>query len=153
MVIATKPHTIIEKAGAVALLMSEEVSVNSKMLDMAAKATLVTMLLVLWQGASGISRFGYTFGDMDLSSSHGHSGELAFVVAIVIAVLVVKSKTDSSQLKGMAFGLAGMLFIQIGFGYMMPSMPWMGMFHAMMALGIMSHATILWYQLSKTSSQ
>ncbi len=153
MVIITLLHTIIEKAGAVALLMSEEVSVDTKMLGMAAKATLATMLLVLWQGASGISRFGYTFGDMDLSSSHGHSGELAFVVAIVIAVLVVKSKTDSSQLKGMAFGLAGMLFFQIGFGYMTPSMPWMGMFHVMMALGIMSHATILWYHLSKTSSQ
>ena len=70
--------------------MSEEVSVDTKMLDMAAKATLATMLLVLWQGASGISRFGYTFGDMNIVSSHAHSGNLAFVIAIVIAILVVK---------------------------------------------------------------
>lgn len=133
--------------------MSEEVSVDTKKLDMAAKATLATMLLVLWQGASGISGFGYTFGDMNIVNSHAHSGYLAFVIAIVIAILVVRSKTDSSQLKGMSFGLAGMLFFQIGFGEMAGSMPWMGMIHVMMALGIMSHATILWYHLSKASSQ
>ena len=133
--------------------MSEEVSVDTKKLDMAAKATLATLLLVLWQGASGISRFGYTFGDMNIVSSHAHSGNLAFVIAIVIAILVVRSKTDSSQLKGMSFGLAGMLLFQIGFGYMAGSMPWMGIIHVMMALGIMSHATILWYHLSKASSQ
>ncbi len=133
--------------------MSEEVSVDTKKLDMAAKATLATMLLVLWQGASGINRFGYTFGDMNLWDLHSHSANLAFILAIVIAVLVVRSKTDSSQLKGMAFGLLGLVFFQIGFGYMSISMPWMGMVHVVMALGIMSHATILWYHLRNASSQ
>ena len=131
--------------------MSDESVTDAKMLNWASKATLVLLVLVLWQGASGIANFGYSIGDMNLGSGHGHSGELAFLVSIAITVMVVRSKTDSSQLKGMAFGLPVMFLVQIGLGYMMSSMTWSGMLHVMLALGIMSHATILWYHLKSVA--
>ncbi len=133
--------------------MSEESVVDAKMLDWASKATLALLVLVLWQGASGMAQFGYSIGDMNLGSSHGHSGELAFLVSIAITALVVRSKTDSSQLKGMSFALPVMFLLQIGMGHMMSSMTWSGMLHAMLALGIMSHATILWYHLKSAASK
>ena len=133
--------------------MSEENTTDTKMSDWACKATLVLLLLVLWQGMSGFSQLGYTIGDMALGSSHGHSGELAFLVSIAITVLIIKSKTESSQLKGMSFGMLTMLILQIGLGHMMGSMSWAGMIHGMLALGIMSHGTILWYRLKSVVSE
>lgn len=132
--------------------MSEEVTVDNKLLNWAAKATLVTILLVIWQGASGISQLGYSVSWLDLGSMHGRTGEIALLVAIAVTVLVIKSKTESKQLRGMAFGLPTMFVIQIALGHMMIPMPWTGMLHTMMALGIMSHATILWSQLRKVDA-
>ncbi len=118
----------------------------------AAQATLVLLVITIWQVASGLGQLGFAPEGWSLVGSHARSGEIALLISFVVPVLVVKSKTQISKLKGMSFGLATMVFFQVGLAHMIESMPSMGMVHAVLALGIMSHGTILYLELNREGS-
>lgn len=127
--------------------MSEAEGVNQGLLGWSAKVTLALLVMTLWQAASGLGQVGYAPEGWSLAGSHARSGEITLLLSIAVPILVAKSGTQDSKLKGMAFGLPPMFLVQVGIAHMMEGMPIVGMLHAVLALGIMSHATILFKEL------
>ncbi len=127
--------------------MSEADVAREGLLRWAGRVTLLLLVMVLWQAASGMAQLGFAPEGWDLIGSHARSGELALLLSIVVPILVVKSGADNSKLKGMAFGLPPMFLVQVGIAHMMASTPVVGILHGLLALGIMSHATILFTEL------
>ena len=117
----------------------EAESANTNLLKYARWMVLVVIVLTLGQASTGLSQ-GYGF---DTALSHAWSAQLGLVACILAAVLVVMSKTESSKLKGMTFGLLGAWVIQYGLGEMFSGMAWIAHLHAVLAMGILLHAMAL----------
>jgi type IV secretory pathway VirB2 component (pilin) len=112
---------------------------NANLLKYARWMVIAVIVLTLSQASTGLSQ---NYGSAT-ASSHALSAQLGLVACIVAAVLVVMSKTDNSKLKGMTFGLATAWLIQYGMGEMFASMTWIAHLHAVIAMGILLHATAL----------
>ncbi len=132
-------RTAIEKRPEDQRVNMETESANANLLNYARWMVIVVIVLTLGQASTGLSQ-GYGF---DTGPSHAWSAQLGLLACIVAAVLVVMSKTESSKVKGMTFGLLGAWVIQYGLGEMFASMSWMAHLHAVIAMGILLHAMAL----------
>ena len=120
--------------------MSENSEYKPEMMKYAKFAVMGSMIMVVGQASTGLSRtYGY-----DVAGSHAMGAQIGLLLSIIAAVLVVLSKTEDKKVKGMTFGLAFAWFLQYGLGEMFRAgMTWISLIHAVLALGMFSHAVSL----------
>ena len=94
------------------------------------------LVLILFQGASGAQLTNGT------DWGHKHSSYLTTLVAVMMPVVVVKTRLDDSSLKGNAFAVAGIGVVQFLVGTFMLSGHWQdwGWLHVPLAMVMSAHA-------------
>jgi len=113
-------------------------AVNASHLKNARTLVMIVILVMLGQASTGLSAaYGSSI------ASHTYTAQLGLVLCIAIVALVMMSKTDDSKVKGMSFGLLTAWVIQYGMGEMFGSMSWIAHVHAVIAMGLLLHASAL----------
>ena len=114
--------------------MEETPTVNMNLLKAAKIATIVLLLLILSQAMTGIGRFTSTMDSSALDASHLHTARLGLVIAILVAVAIVMSKTEDKKLKAFGFESATFWLVMYGIGEMTPSNGNLAMIHVPIAM-------------------
>ena len=124
--------------------MSENVSqTNLNLLKWSMILTGVSLVLIIWQGMSGIGQTGYTFSNWALGDLHAHSGESGLLLSLVALALFLASKYDDKKLKGMQMGYATMWLVQFGLAQAISGTPWLGMIHVLVAFLMFGHGLMM----------
>lgn len=124
--------------------MSEnESQANLDLLKWSMILTGVSLVLIIWQGMSGIGQTGYTFQNWILGSIHAHSGESGILLSLIALALFLASKYDDKKLKGMLMGYATLWLVQIGLAQAISGTPWLGMIHVLVAFLMFGHGLMM----------
>ncbi len=125
-------------------VMSEEVTAaKPELLKWAMILTGVSLLVIVWQGMSGIGQLGYTFEGWMLGDLHARTGEIGLLLAAAASILFILSKVEERSIKGMSFGYTTAWIIQIGLSHSYDGHHWMGMVHVMLAFLMFGHGLMM----------
>lgn len=127
-----------EKVG-VAFHSMEESVTNQNMLKYARWMVILVIITTLSQASTGLS----SMYDYNTAPSHAWTAQIGLLACLALVVLVIMSKTDSSKVKGMSFGLLFVWVLQYGMGEMFAKMHWVSLIHAVIAMGILLHTMAL----------
>tara|TARA_B110001454_G_C12590666_1_gene380033 strand:+ start:56 stop:490 length:435 start_codon:yes stop_codon:yes gene_type:complete len=120
-----------------------ESQANLNLLKWSMILTGVSLVVIIWQGMSGIGQTGYTFSNWVLGDLHARSGESGLLLSLVALALFLASKYDDKKLKGMQMGYATLWLVQIGLAHAISSTPGIGMIHVLVAFLMFGHGLMM----------
>ena len=124
--------------------MSEQESqANLNLLKWSMILTGVSLVIIIWQGMSGIGQTGYTFSGWILGDLHSRFGEAGLLLSLVTLALFLASKHDDKKLKGMQMGYATMWLVQFGLAHAISGTPGIAMIHVLIAFLMFGHGLMM----------
>lgn len=121
----------------------QETQANLNLLKWSMILTGVSLVIIIWQGMSGIGQTGYTFSGWILGGLHARSGESGLLLSLVALAFFLASKCDDKKLKGMQMGYATMWLVQFGLAQAISGTPGIAMIHVLIAFLMFGHGLMM----------